>query len=165
MGHREICYSYKTVYQLKNRIAVRQLGNSWKKWVTVRKMRYRYTKYDTGRKMCHSCTHRQRGFWDRGAGTPAGSQNSLAGTQNPGPRTPRCLCVYKFQYMSQIHFLLKKCGRLCRKQWILKFYRHMMLKCFMASQKKKMIFFERFISRLSQASSQWKIIFRRKRKK
>ena len=31
------------------------MGHSWtKKWVTVRKMRYRYTKYDTGRKMCHS---------------------------------------------------------------------------------------------------------------
>ena len=43
---------------------------------------------------CVLHTQRQRGFWDLGAGTPAGSQNSPAGNQSPGPRTPRCLCVY-----------------------------------------------------------------------
>ena len=37
--------------------------------------------------------HRQWGFWDRGSGTPTGSQSSPSGIQIPGPRTPHCLCV------------------------------------------------------------------------
>ena len=33
-------------------------------------------------------THRQWGFWDRGSGTPAGSQSSPPGTQTPVPERP-----------------------------------------------------------------------------
>ena len=39
-------------------------------------------------------THGKGGFWGRGSGAPAGSQNSPAGTQNPRPQNaPLSMCV------------------------------------------------------------------------
>ena len=38
-------------------------------------------------------TQGQRGFWDWGSGTPDGELCEPSGTQNSGPRTPRCPCV------------------------------------------------------------------------
>ena len=47
------------------------------------------------------------------SGTPAGSQNSPPGNQNPGTGTPPRVCVYNSQYLSQNYFTIEEMWHFC----------------------------------------------------
>ena len=72
------------------------------------------------------------GFWDRGSGTPACSQTRRRVTNNPSPRTSPCLCVWRRKPgdVSEL-FFIEEMWCMYRKQWLLRIFWEMFLKCFM----------------------------------